>query len=151
MWVLRCVEAVRTDEEGRFEIERASALAEAAIVQVEESAPWSVIPIAPSQDRRSLVLQVGLLGRLRLDLADEVIAANAFWVLDAHGNRLQLGARMGGGLWVAGPQWDISRGARSEAVLVSEEAETLVLASGGSEIARFPIRILPGELNVVRP
>jgi hypothetical protein len=141
--------AVPTDEEGRFEIERAAADVELAQVKVESGAVWEVVPIDPSAQRLGLVLRVGRACRLVVD-ASELLGVTGFRVLDANGTALGIGESMGGGGWRGSHQWGLKNG-RSGRVIVSESATTLVLLEHDRERARVPLRLVPGEVSVVRP
>jgi RNA polymerase sigma factor (sigma-70 family) len=141
---------VISDPKGHFDLGLASAVADTALVQVADEAPWGSVPIPPQADRGSLVLRVGLPGRLQVDLTHSFLEVDTFWVLDAGGQLLNLALSQGAG-WTSSARWSAQSRQRTQAMLVSEEAATLVLGARGREVSRTPIKIVPGELVVVRP
>ena len=144
-------DGVLTDEEGRFQIERAAMDQSLAIVQHEEAAPWVVVSIPAGQDRQALVLRVPLLGRVQVDARSSSLDVDGFSILDPAGKRLTLGARRGRGGWVGGDQWSLRPKELSEPVMVSEEATTIVFTWRGKEVARSAVRIVSEEVVVIRP
>jgi hypothetical protein len=143
-------DSVRTDGDGRFELDGISAEVDGVSVQPEDSAPGTVCPIEPGRDRRALVFVVGLLGRIQVEITTPGLEADQISVLDADGRRLQIGARRGDGAWICSEALPIV-GGRTEPLLVSETAATVVLSTAWKEVLRQPVRVVPGEMVVVRP
>jgi RNA polymerase sigma-70 factor (ECF subfamily) len=142
-------EPVRTDEKGRFAFEEMSCDVQALVVQPEDASPGKVCPISPGQDRSKIALAVGRIGHVRVEIQNTDLVANSVSFLDAQGAKLEIGARRGGSGWISGSSLPVTSG-RTEAMVISEEATTAVLLKDGSEVARAPVKIVPGETVVVR-
>jgi hypothetical protein len=74
--------------------------------------------------------------------------AEQFRVLDAAGQGLDI-LEIGTDGWSSSPQRRLENG-RSGVLSVSERGVTLVLSGAGRELVRLPLRLLPGEVTLVR-
>ncbi len=86
---------------------------------------------------------------MQVDLGDRADLADGFQVLDGAGKVLDL-VHWEGPLASIGETRSILSG-RSDIVAVSEEGHTLVLSKAGKEVQRLAVRLVPGEVTVVRP
>jgi hypothetical protein len=141
--------SVSTDAEGRFVFERAAADLDGAQVELGSGLAAQDVVIDPAADRHALVFVVGRAGRFQVDLERDRDAIDGLRVLDAEGRALGMGTSLGAGGWFGSHHWRLTRG-RSEPITVPELAVTLVFTRGGAEHSRVPLRIVPGELTVVR-
>ncbi len=138
-----------TDEEGRFEIR--SLCSDALGLRVTHSTELASVSVrfdeVASLDAVEIVLSLQC--HLQVDLEGSSIRANHLRVLDAGGEEMTLVAYHG----------DVSfasagfafAGEKSEAFVVHEDAATLVLLQDQLEVARIPLFLRAGELNVIRP
>ena len=96
-----------------------------------------------------LEIVVALRCHVQVDLGAHADLADEFEILAEDGTRLDL-------VLFEGPRASIGQSrkiqdGRSDILAVSEASRTLVLKKGGTEIQRLPVRLVPGEVTVVRP
>ena len=72
-----------------------------------------------------------------------------FGVLDGAGRAMPI-MKYEGSIVKSNMRWGIQDG-RSETLTVLDAAETVVLYQKGAEVGRAPLRLVPGDLTVVRP
>lgn len=143
-------EPVLTDRDGRFSIDNVARGADAVIVQVEDQAGSKSYSIDSSQDPRSLIVTAGLIGHLVVEVRNTEAKIDAVELLDPRGVPMEIAGRRGGGL-VSDTHWSYLVNGRTEPLVVSEEAVTLVLYGDSKEVMRVPIQVRPGETVTVRP
>jgi hypothetical protein len=138
-----------TDAEGRFAFE--SLCTDDLYFQVSGANLEIVWKWDPPADARldDLEIVVALRCHLQVDLGDRAEIADEFEVLAEDGKKLDLV------LW-EGPRASIGQSrriqeGRSDILAVSDASRTLVLKKDGNEVQRIAVRLVPGELTVVRP
>jgi RNA polymerase sigma-70 factor (ECF subfamily) len=148
--------ATRTDERGRFELrmipkERVYLeLDGESILPLEYGRNAEGIRGASGDDVQELVIHVALRRHLKVELdPDQAALADHVCVLDASGERLRLHV-FAGNTTTEGDALELHDG-RSDVMVVSEEARTLVLLHGDAEVRRVPVHLGSAEVNVVRP
>jgi hypothetical protein len=137
---------VRTDVGGNFHLEDVPRSAD-SIAVLPERAVSRPFPLRGVSDLCSLRLELPGSGDVRVVVETPDVAADEFAVLDAQGRRIQLAVHWHGG-W-AGPNETLPVG-EGQWAIVSEDAATLVLLMKGQEIRRVPMRVSPGEQQVIR-
>ncbi len=138
---------VVTDEEGRFRFEEL--VLDGLELDLEHpSLGWRQVPLDPRADLVHLELVQARLCDVQVRAADPGLA-DAFALLDASGERIEIQETFGGG-WMMTRETQISKGL-SPVVRAPETATTLVLLRKEAEVLRRPIELVPGELNVLRP
>jgi protocatechuate 3,4-dioxygenase beta subunit len=141
---------VKTDAEGRFQLAQVSCEAGALIVQPEAATPWKLVPLERGAAWDALVVKVGRTARVRVELQTQGLKADSVAFLDAHGNPLEVGAKRSRSGWISSSSMPLIEG-KTEVLVVSEEAATLVLRLNRNEVQRLPVRLDPSETNVVKP
>jgi len=137
----------QTDAQGRFAVSGLPGCATTLHVGgggLAASFDRAIDPVETSH----IELALPLLCRLQVILPDDLEATH-FHVLDAAGEEVALRQKHG---WSesASRRIDLAQG-RSEVLRTTEEARTLVLFDGDTEIVRMPLELDPDELTVVRP
>jgi hypothetical protein len=136
--------SARTDDEGRFAIPGVGGAQLLLSLSGEGIAPeWRSVALG-----EELVLEAVALQHAKVELADPG-RATAFRVLDAEGGELELYAIGVGGVTRLRSAEVVD--GRSRTLGVPEHAALLVLERDGAEVDRVPLRLLPGQLNVIRP
>ncbi|MCC6406938.1 MAG: hypothetical protein IT453_07220 [Planctomycetes bacterium] len=107
------------------------------------------IPLSTAMDLEHLVLTVSRKCSFQVLLESDPNEADAFEVLDADGQVLPLGYDLGNSSVSSSGGLDLA-GGRSEVVYGDERARTLVLRKAQTEVRRIPIRLSPGELQLLR-
>lgn len=107
------------------------------------------LALEPSMDLEHLVLTVSRTCRFQVVLLDPE-EADRFAVLDAADERMWLGYTLGNTALSSNGAMDLA-GGRSEVIEGDERARTLVLSKAGREVRRVPIRLVPGDVQIVRP
>jgi hypothetical protein len=141
---------VRTDAAGQFELRDMSRDIEGFIIWPDRTTPTNVVPIDPLTPRDQLIVRVGRMARVQIELHTAGLAADSAAFLDGSGAVLPVGATIGKHGWSGGDRRGIGDG-KSEVMIVSEEATTLVLRLLGQEVARVPIALDPATVTLVRP
>jgi hypothetical protein len=148
--------AARTDEQGRFELrllprERVYLhLDGESILPREFGRSPGGIEEESGGKVEELVIRVGLRRHLKVELApDPAAVIDHVCVLDDRGERLRLHLFEGSSRTEADslPLQD----GRSDVLVVSDEARTLVLLHGDLEVRRVPLHLRAGSVNVIRP
>jgi hypothetical protein len=103
----------------------------------------------PSMDLEHLLVTVSRTCRFQIVLRDPG-EADRFAVLDAGDERMWLGYTLGGTVYTTNGGLDLL-GGRSEVIEGDERAHTLVLTKEGREVRRVPIRLVPGDVQVIEP
>jgi RNA polymerase sigma-70 factor (ECF subfamily) len=142
-------DGVPMDAEGRFEIADNSCGIEAFIVWSDPAAPAKIVPLDAGADRESLLIRVGQIARVQVEIHTPSLKADKLVFLDAAGTQRQVGVKMKGG-WAGGDEWSIGEG-RTQELIVSEEAKTLVLKLQGEEVARVAIDLDPSRVTLIQP
>jgi RNA polymerase sigma factor (sigma-70 family) len=142
-------DAVTSDAEGRFELRELSRAAERLVVLPQGSLHGRSLKLAEIADLEDVEVRIAGSCHLQVELAGSGIDARAFRVLDAQGEPLQLAAHQGD-ISYAMTMVGLTEG-RSQALMVSDAATTLVLLRDEVEVERIPLDLRTGELNVVRP
>jgi hypothetical protein len=142
-----------SDAEGRFAWGAVDGEDLKIAVQVQSYAEPKLYPFIGSQSGEQ-TLVAARAARVRVQVATASLAADAFRILDPSGAVLWLGEGDGSRDAFrrdAADELDLDAEAMTELFWVSEDASTLVLLREGIEVARMPIRVLPGEITVLRP
>ncbi len=138
-----------TDAEGRFEFEHLCAdelYFQVSGQNLDIVYKWDPPPGAKIDD---LEIVVSLRCHIQVDLGDRASLADGFRVLAEDGRALDL-VRWEGSTAGINQTRKIEAG-RSDIVSVSEEGRTVVLSKGAEEVQRIAVRLVPGEVTVVRP
>ncbi len=137
------------DEEGRFVFE--ALCIEGSHLQLSGGdVPISLRrALEPDMDLENLEIQVPRACRFQVVLERDPEEADYLTVLDESGRRLTLHSVFGRTGTAGG--FSGLRGGRSEVVIVGEDARFLVLVKDSAEVRRIPIRLEPGEIQVIRP
>jgi protocatechuate 3,4-dioxygenase beta subunit len=141
-----------TDAEGRFAWDAVDGEDLKIAVQVQSYAEPKHYPFKGSQSGEQ-TLVAGRAACVRVQVATAGLAADAFRILDPSGAVLWLGEGDGSRDALrrsASDELDLDAEAMTEPFWVSEDASTLLLLRGGTEVARMPIRVIPGEVTVLR-
>ncbi len=138
----------RTDEEGRFEFLDVSRALSFAFVEGTGLVLLVRCPILADADVADLELVAPRRCHLRLLLTDARLA-DSFSILDEGGELVEIWFHHGTRAWRRERAELVED--RSEVVSVSELARTLVLYLEDEEVSRQPLRLVPGELTIVRP
>ncbi len=141
-------DSATTDAEGKFAFEKLSP--EGLSFQL-ISPNLLVMEWKPPADAKldDLKVVVALRCHVQVDLGTRPEFADSFVVLDETGEKVQALEYQGPMAMVDDPV-PIELG-RSPVVAVTEDARTVVLSKDQNEIQRLPVRLVPGELTVVRP
>jgi hypothetical protein len=142
-------EPVSTDAQGHFAFDNVSRSANEVIVQVEPLASSKSCPIDPNQDPRSLTVVAGRIGHLVVEVTSTELKVDALEILDAHGKPMEIAVRRGSG-WISDRRWSYLVNGRTEPLVISEDAATIVLYSHSNEVQRNPVHVRPGEITTVR-
>ncbi|MCK6447444.1 MAG: sigma-70 family RNA polymerase sigma factor [Planctomycetes bacterium] len=135
-------ESVTCDAEGRFEFHDVAA--DATSVR----ADFVVLPLAGA-DLENLRIVVPQPVHVRIECNDRTPDADTLYFVDSDEQLLPIVVDHGDVSFSA-QRWQLQR-PRSDAFQVRENATALVLEKGGQEILRLPVKLVPGELNVLRP
>lgn len=101
------------------------------------------------EDLSHLVLVAYRSAHLQVDLTGSDLQADAFGILDRSGTALSI-MKHEGNVVTSSMQWPIAD-QRSDVLTALEMAETVVVYYRNVETSRVPVRLVPGELTVVRP
>lgn len=136
---------VVTDGEGRFTADGVPLAANRVHLDGGGLAWVDDLELGPHESELDLVLP--LLCHVRVEA--EGTGAEWIEIEDADGARLPLRAKHG---WIetATLRRDLD-GGRSEILRVSEAGRMLILGAGQEELARIPVELLPGSVQVLRP
>lgn len=139
---------VLTDADGRFVFEELSI--EGTVLQVGRSSHprASRIPLAQHPDLEAIEIVLPTTCEVRIEL-DDPNRATSFRFVDAAGQAVPCTVQSGGILIMSdGLQLN---GGRSDLVQADDSAVELLLVRDGEIQERIPVRLNPGELNVLRP
>ena len=103
----------------------------------------------PGEDLASLVLLAFQRAQFQIDLTASEYQADSFGLLDIEGRPMTI-VQYEGNLAQSAMRWAIVD-RRSPSLTALDGVETLLLYREGREVGRVPIRVVPGELTVVRP
>lgn len=137
----------RTDAEGRFEFAALHVEGTYLLPSSPETSYADRIALDPNADLEHLEIRLPRRCLFQLLLADPD-EADALQVLDADGNRLTLTVEAGLSALVSGGM--TLAGGRSEVIVTDERAATIVLRRQRQEVRRIPVRLVPGEVQVLR-
>ena len=137
----------RTDAEGRFEFAALHVEGTYLLPSSPETSFADRISLDPSADLEHLEIRLPRRCLFQLLLADPD-EADALQVLDADGNGLTLTVEAGLTALVSGGM--TLAGGRSEVIVTDERAATIVLRRQRQEVRRIPVRLVPGEVQVLR-
>ena len=138
----------RTDEEGRFEFLDVSRALSFAFVEGTGLVLLVRCPIPTDADVTGLELVAPRRCHLRLEVTDARMA-DSFSILDEGGELVEIWFHHGTRAWRRERAELVED--RSEVVSVSELARTFVLYLEDEEVSRQPLRLVPGELTILRP
>ena len=133
-----------TDAEGRFSFERLPSGLSHFSVSGGAVGLGKTLPLPAGADLEQLELVVPLRCRLQIELSSPD-RADEFALLDVEGSPLMVGVYHGDFAF-SNERGQLSQG-RSEIVSVGEDARTVVLYSGGQEVERVPIELVPEDVN----
>lgn len=136
------------DEEGVFEFQDAAQDVRAARVGFPGDMAFEH-PLEAGQDLAHLVLVAYRRAHFQIDLAGSEVQADFFGIQDGAGRGMPI-VKYEGNIAKSNMRWPIQDG-RSDTLTVLDAAETVILFHQGAEIGRTPLRLVPGELTVVRP
>lgn len=139
---------VLTDTDGRFVFEELSIAG--TVLQVGRSSHprASRIPLAQHPDLEAIEIVLPTACDVRIEL-DDPNRATSFHFVDAAGQAVPCTVQSGGILIMSdGLQLN---GGRSDLVQADDSAVELLLIRGVEVAERIPVRLKPGELNVLRP
>jgi RNA polymerase sigma-70 factor (ECF subfamily) len=142
-----------TDAEGRFELEHVAR--EGIFLTVYGDPILSTFFDFPEKDASTSKtfdnVEIDVVRRchVQVELTDRTWRADSFAVLDAAGTRLNLSIIRGEND-ESNTVMPLIEG-RSAVIALGEDASTLVLLQGKTEVERHPVALTPGELSVVRP
>ena len=142
-----------TDMDGYFEIERMCT--QGAFFYIHgEGLDSERYEIDESMDLEHLEIRLPLKCSLQVILEQNSEEADSLRFLDVEGSILRLSivyGDIGGGVTrsMSAGQAQLKEGA-SEVIHVNELAHTLVLYKDGEEVRRVPIKLVPGEIQVLR-
>lgn len=134
--------SVKCDAEGRFEFLDVSA--DASAVRVD----FIVQPLA-GVDFENVRVVVPQPAHARIECDERTPDADTVSFVDAEGRRLDIVVDHGD-VSFAAQRWQLER-PRSDSFHVRENAVALVLEKGDQEVLRLPVKLVPGEFNVLRP
>jgi hypothetical protein len=103
----------------------------------------------PGANFEELEIKVTRRCPLKLELTPTAPAADAFSFIDGSGAATQL-MQFEGPMLMMPERCTIKLGA-SEVVATEDTATTLLLYEKGKEVMRVPVRLVPGELTILRP
>ncbi len=135
-----------TDEDGAFELHdvpRNGVHLSASGMEVVDPE----LELGPEIDPLDLRVVVDLWVRLEVHAGSRHPTAEAFAALDAAGEAVMLRVPMSGGIGIM-HQHELVDG-RSPVVSLGDQATTIVLYGGGAELARLPLALRPGQINLV--
>jgi hypothetical protein len=140
---------VKTDDEGRFELRDVARAAQRLRINVEGNPRGTTVDLEAAEDVESLRISVPLSCHLQVDLRESKVDADTLRVLDAKGEAVDLLTDLGG-LSFSAQRVGLHDGL-SDTISLSQAAATIVLLRGEQEVARFPVVLKPGILNIERP
>ncbi len=106
-------------------------------------------PLKSDGDLEHLEILVVRHAQMQVDLRGSIQVVDEIALLDPNDQPLALLVRQGDGT-VGGPRYSLSGLKKSPVFSVPEDARTLVSYSRGVEIGRIGVRLVPGELTIVR-
>lgn len=140
--------AATTDADGRFEFSDISRALTTIRLSGEQLAFDDGIPISPETDVEKLALAVPIRVHVQVDVGEQT-DFDRVALLDARGEKLYVMVHHGNSAYA---MQDVElQGTRTETFSVSESGTTLVLYKGDVELRRVPVKLVPGELNTLRP
>ncbi|MEO6709363.1 MAG: hypothetical protein ABI054_04785, partial [Planctomycetota bacterium] len=136
-----------TDDQGRFELLDVPRYFVAMSFDVDRTRAKTMV-LAPDMPGENLEIVVARRTRFHIEL-DPTDAADAFEIVDAHGDRLSMT------IYDSADWKQSTRVLRDDAGFpaceASEEAVACLLLRNGTELRRVPIELRPGRTNVIRP
>lgn len=138
-----------TDADGRFSFDDVPLAVTELQVDGSGLVLGQTFGLSSGDDAEDLELRVARSCKLEVDLTDSGVGADNAEILGADGERLGLAITMGE-MTFASDSASL-HGGRSGVLSVSEAAQTLVLYTGGVEVLRRRVWLVPGKSNVVRP
>lgn len=136
------------DEEGVFAFPNAAADVRAVRVGFQGDMAYEH-PLGGGQDLAHLVLVAFRRTHFQLDLTGSDVQADFFGIVDEAGQGLLI-VKYEGNIAKSSMRWPIQEG-RSDALTVLDAAENVVLYFQNAEVRRIQVRLIPGDLTVVRP
>jgi protocatechuate 3,4-dioxygenase beta subunit len=138
-----------TDEAGRFVFE--SVVADAPLLSVTHASiffvfGWKPDPKTPLDE---LEIPVARKAHVQVDLGTDTARADEFGLIDARGEPVEMVMSRGNIMWMP-ERVDVVDG-KSETVGCAENGAMVVLYKEKQEVARIPVRLVPGEITTVRP
>jgi protocatechuate 3,4-dioxygenase beta subunit len=140
-------DAPRTDASGAFEFPALCVEGAYLLPAGEDIAQQESFALDPAMDLEHLVVTVSRTCRFQVVLLDPA-EADHFTVLDGADERMWLGYTLGDMALSSNGSMDLA-GGRSEVIEADERARTIVLSKGGGEVRREPIRLVPGEVQIL--
>jgi len=106
-------------------------------------------PLEAGQDLGHLTLIAFRRAHFQIEIGNSEVQPDFFGVLDGAGRAMPI-MKYEGSIVKSNMRWGIQDG-RSETLTVLDAAETVVLYQKGAEVGRASLRLVPGDLTVVRP
>ncbi len=137
-----------TDSQGRFVFEELAVRGTSLLLNGEGIGAAQTIALDQAEDFGDLEFVVSEMCHLRVTLSTDAELADAFEILDAKGQRLNL-SFLSGSITLGSQAISFSEGA-SPLVQTDDSAATLVLFKGGSELRRVPLELQGGQVNEIQ-
>lgn len=142
-------DAPRSDAQGAFEFAALCVTGTYLLPAGGGIAQQERFPLDPGMDLEHLTITVSRTCRFQLVLRDPD-EADSFALLDADDQRMPMSFTLGNTSVGGRGAFELA-GGRSEIMEADERARTLVLLRAGREVRRAPIRLGPGEVQVLEP
>lgn len=141
--------SVETNEHGAFDF--GQVVGEDVTFSVQHSSTFVLLNWKPDDQAAldALEIRVWRKAHVQIDLGTDKSKADAFRVLDEKGQPVQLVVSRGTMMWMP-ESGDIVDG-RSEPLMCAENGKFVELQKAGVEVTRIPVRLVPGEITIVRP
>jgi RNA polymerase sigma-70 factor (ECF subfamily) len=143
-------ETLATGANGRFEFRGVSAAVSAVCARIDCETAEVRVALDGAVDAANLRIVVTRNCHFKVDLTGSAIRATSLEVRDAAGETLPISVHRGT-LTIGGHGFALGGGDLTEAYSVPEDAVELVLRADSGEDLRVPLRLVPGELTIVRP
>jgi hypothetical protein len=132
---------------GRFRFEALCTAGTELLVSADGFPVVTSCALDSEPDRERVLVRLPAACHLRVRL-DDPDFADSLRIDDANGEALDLSIQLGA-LTFGSTAVHLGGGV-SDVIVTDERARTLVLHAGGEEVARVPLRLVPGEVNEVR-
>jgi RNA polymerase sigma-70 factor (ECF subfamily) len=141
--------SVETDEHGAFDF--GSVVTDDVTFTVQHSSTFVLLGWKPADQAAvdALEIRVWRKAHVQIDLGTDKTRADAFRVLDENGKAVELVVSRGNMMWM--PEKGEIVDGRSEPLVCAENGKFVELLKAGVEVTRIPVRLVPGEITVVRP